>query len=165
MEITIRKAAADDYLGICELLDEVDVLHRDQNPGIFRKSTGPARTWDFYSGLLTDEKVGLFLAEEDGRPVGFVHVLLRDMPDFPIFVPRRYAIIDTIVVQSGHRDRGIGRMLMQTSEEWAIARGAASVELGVYEFNQIAISFYENLGFHTLSRKMQKELRVIENEY
>ena len=159
MKLTIRKATADDYLVVCELLDEIDALHRDRHPRIFRKPTGHARTRDFFSGLLTDEKVGLFLAEENGGPVGFVHVLVRDMPDFPIFVPRRYAIIDTIVVRSGHRDRGIGRLLMQTSEEWAIAQGAASVELGVYQFNETAISFYESLGFHTLSRKMEKELK------
>lgn len=160
MEKTIRKATANDYIGVCELLDEIDALHHDRHPRIFRKPTGNARTRDFFTGLLIDEKVGLFLAEENGRPVGFVHVLVRDMPDFPIFVPRRYAIIDTIVVRSGHRDRGIGRMLMQKSEEWAIAQGAASVELGVYEFNETAISFYKSLGFHTLSRKMEKVLET-----
>ena len=158
MEITIRRATAGDYLGVCELLDEVDALHRDRNPRIFGKPASPARTMDFYLSLLADEKVGLFLAETAGRPVGLVHVLVRDMPDFPIFVPRRYAIIDTIVVRSGYRNGGIGGKLMQVSEAWAIASGASSIELGVYEFNETAISFYESLGFHTLSRKMKKVL-------
>lgn len=102
MEITIRKATADDHLVVCELLEEIDTLHRGRHPRIFRKPSSHARTWDFYSSLLNDEKVGLFLAEENGKAIGFVHALVRDMPDFPIFVPRRYAIIDTIVVRSGH---------------------------------------------------------------
>jgi ribosomal protein S18 acetylase RimI-like enzyme len=47
---------------------------------------------------------------------------------------------------------------MDKMQEWAIARGATSLELNVYEFNETAISFYERLGYQTLSRKMSKEL-------
>ena len=48
---------------------------------------------------------------------------------------------------------------MDEAQVWAIAKGAASIELNVYEFNQAAISFYERLGYQTLSRKMSKELK------
>jgi ribosomal protein S18 acetylase RimI-like enzyme len=78
----------------------------------------------------------------------------------PVFVPRHYAIVDGIVVKSGFRNRGIGKMLMDKMQEWAIAKGATSVELNVYEFNRTAISFYEKLGYRTLSRKMSKELTM-----
>ncbi len=48
---------------------------------------------------------------------------------------------------------------MEKMQEWAIAKGATSIELNVYEFNETAISFYEGLGYQTLSRKMSKELQ------
>ncbi len=48
---------------------------------------------------------------------------------------------------------------MDKMQEWAIARGATSIELNVYEFNVTAISFYERLGYQTFSRKMSKELK------
>lgn len=49
-------------------------------------------------------------------------------------------------------------MLMDEIQKWAIVKGATSIELNVFEFNYTAISFYERLGYQTLSRKMSKEL-------
>ena len=46
---------------------------------------------------------------------------------------------------------------MEKMQAWAIAKGATSIELNVYEFNEAAISFYESLGYQALSRKMSKE--------
>lgn len=45
---------------------------------------------------------------------------------------------------------------MAHMETWAVSKCASSIELNVYEFNQEAISFYEGLGYKTLSRKMNK---------
>jgi ribosomal protein S18 acetylase RimI-like enzyme len=46
---------------------------------------------------------------------------------------------------------------MEKMQEWTITKGATSIELNVYEFNETAISFYERLGYRTFSRKMSKE--------
>ena len=76
-----------------------------------------------------------------------------------MFVRRRYAVIENLVVKSEFRKQGIGRILVDEVQEWAIAKGARSIELNVYEFNETAISFYEGLGYRNLSRKMSKELK------
>lgn len=158
MEVSIRQATAEDYNVVCDLFDEVDALHCDSLPDIFRRSTGPARELDYYLGLIADEDVGLFVAEVGGRIVGFAHAVIREAPAIPIFVPRRYAVVEGIGVTAEFRGRGIGRGLMDTVEAWARARGARSVELNVYEFNNGAIAFYESLGYGTRSRKMSKAL-------
>jgi diamine N-acetyltransferase len=159
METSIRKAAAEDYSSMCELFDEIDSLHRDHLPHIFQKPNGAARERDYYLELIADEKVALFVAEAGGQLIGFVHAFTRDAPDFPVFVPWHYAIVDSIVVKSEFQNHRTGKILMGKIQEWAVAKGAASIELNVYEFNQTAISFYENLGFRTFSRKISKELR------
>jgi ribosomal protein S18 acetylase RimI-like enzyme len=159
MEISVRRATLDDYNSLCELFDEIDVLHRDNLPHMFQKPSGAAREQDYYSGLIADENVVLLVAEVGEKLVGFVHAILRDNPAFPIFVPRRYAIVDGIVVKSGFQNHGIGRILMVKMQEWATAKGATSIELHVYEFNETAISFYERLGYQTFSRKMSKEIK------
>jgi ribosomal protein S18 acetylase RimI-like enzyme len=66
-------------------------------------------------------------------------------------------IID-VVVRSAFRTCGIGKMLVEKTEAWAAAEGAASIELNVYEFNEGAISFYERLGYQAISRRMSKAL-------
>jgi diamine N-acetyltransferase len=162
MTISVRKATANDYNTLCELFDEMDALHRDNLPHLFQKPSGSVREQEYYSGLIADENAGLFVAEADGKLVGFVHAIVRDTPAFPVFVPRRYAVVDGIVVKSEFQNRGTGRMLMDKMQAWAIAKGAASIELNVYEFNETAISFYEKLGYQTFSRRMSKELNLNE---
>jgi ribosomal protein S18 acetylase RimI-like enzyme len=159
MEISVRKATADDYNSVCELFDEIDALHRDHLPHIFQKPSGAAREQDYYWGLIADENVALRVAEVGKNLVGFAHAFVRDTPVLPVFVPRRYAIVESIVLKSGFQNHGIGRILMAKMQEWAIAKDATSIELNVYEFNETAISFYERLGYQTLSRKMSKELK------
>ena len=159
MEISIRNATAADYNSLCDLFDEIDALHRDNLPHIFQKPDGAARAPEFFLGLITDENIALLVADLGGELVGFIHAMVRETPAIPIFVPRRTVVVESIVVKSELQNHGIGRLLMDEMEEWAIAKAATSVELNVYEFNQTAISFYEGLGFQTLSRKMSKELK------
>jgi diamine N-acetyltransferase len=159
MEISVRKATAEDYNSLCELFDEIDALHRDNLPHIFQKPGVAAREQDYYLGLVADENVALFVSEVGEKLVGSVHAIVRDTPAFPVFVHRRYAVVDSIVVKSGFQNQGIGKILMDKMQEWAIARGATSIELKVYEFNATAISFYERLGYETFSRKMSKEIK------
>ncbi len=160
MKIGIRKATAADYSSVCELFDEMDALHRDHLPHIFQQPNGAAREEDYYLGLIADANVALLVAEVGGNVVGLVHAIVRDPPAIPVFVPRRYAVVDAIVVGSGFQNQGIGRRLMEAARVWAIAKGATSIQLNVYEFNQAAISFYEGLGYQTLSRKMSRELET-----
>ncbi len=160
--ISVRKATVGDYNILCELFDEIDTLHRNNLPHIFQHAIGPIREQDYYSGLVADENVGLFVAEIGEKLIGFAHAIVKDTPVIPILVPRQYANIESIVVKSGFQNRGIGRILMNAMQEWAIAKGATSIELNVYEFNEIAVSFYEKLGYQTFSRKMSKELKLDE---
>jgi ribosomal protein S18 acetylase RimI-like enzyme len=102
--------------------------------------------------------VGLFVAEVSGQLVGFVHVLVKEVPPIPIFVPRRYASVDNLAVKSVHRRSGVGRALMKRAEAWATSKGATSIELTVYAFNQPAQDFYRTLGYETLSHHMVKSI-------
>jgi diamine N-acetyltransferase len=158
MEAIIREATADDYEVLCALFDEVDTLHRDHLPHIFRKPTGPVRERAYCQGLVMDENVGLFVAEVNERAVGLVHGVFRDASALPIFVPRRYAIVDSLGVKSDLRGGGIGRMLMQRIHEWAIAKGANAIELNVHAFNTGAISLYRKLGYEAVSQRMSQSL-------
>jgi ribosomal protein S18 acetylase RimI-like enzyme len=100
----------------------------------------------------------LLIAERGGEAVGMVHITLRNAPPLPIFVPRCYATIESLIVREDCRRAGIGRSLMREAERWARARGAEEIELNVWEFNAGAIAFYEQLGYAPFSRRMGKPL-------
>ena len=112
--------------------------------------------------MIADESVGLFVAEREAQLVGLVHIVIKDTPDIPILVPRRYTVIDNLVVKGGLRRSGIGRALMTEAHDWAITKGAKLVELNVNDFNEAALALYERLGYKTFSRQMSKSLKFDE---
>ena len=158
MTLTIREASMQDYSRLCEMMDQVDDLHRRSLPHLFRKPSGAVREVDYIRSLLEDANTALFVADPGEQLAGFVHVYVRDTEPIPIRVQRRYAVIDDVGVRPEFQHRGIGRALMNKALDWALSRGAESVELSVYEFNHEAMAFYDKLGFQTLSRRMSKSL-------
>jgi ribosomal protein S18 acetylase RimI-like enzyme len=160
MEFSIREASEADYEQLGALFAELDAVHNQALPHIFRPADGPARTRELLSGLIADEQVALFVAENkaDGQLVGLVQVAVNATPDIPILVPRRLGRMSDLVVKQKWRRTGIGQALAEHAQQWVLAQGATEVQLGVWEFNQEAIAFYEKLGYTTVKRTMLKAL-------
>jgi ribosomal protein S18 acetylase RimI-like enzyme len=156
--ITVRPATVQDYEVLCDILDEVDALHRQKLPHIFRRPDGPVREREYILEQLADEDVVIFIAEVNRQVAGLVHVVVQDTPPIPILVPRRWAMVDSVVVKERFRRRGIGRVLMDEAQRWALSRGATDIELSVFEFNEPARAFYESLGYETIRRRMGRQL-------
>lgn len=159
MDIKIRKATKDDYSRLMPLFEQGDALHREHHPDLFREPQGPPRTKDYFDALIESEDVAIFIAEEEGSPIGLIQVFLRSPADIPILVPRKFAVIDNIIVDENYRGGGVGRQLMHKAHEWAMEKNAYDVELNVYDFNQGALSLYESMGYRIVSHRMSKPLR------
>ncbi len=158
MHLSIREATVSDYQGLCEIFEEVDSIHRQALPAIYRKPTGPARSREYIQGLIQDDATALLVAEGEGSLLGVIKVTVTETPDIPVYVPRTYAAIDTLAVKKECRRSGIGRSLLEAAEQWARNKGAAAAELTVMEFNEPAIAFYRRFGYKPASRKMRKPL-------
>jgi ribosomal protein S18 acetylase RimI-like enzyme len=154
----VRQATEGDYEGMSAVFAEVDALHAAALPDLYRPVVGPARPREFFAEYLARDDAALFVAEQDGTIAGVVEVEVREAPDTPLHVPRRYGEVSTVVVRGVLRGRGIGRALMEAAERWARERGLDSLQLTVYEFNQAARDLYERLGYTTLRRTMRKRL-------
>ena len=97
---------------------------------------------DRLSRVLTRSNQQLFVADLDGRAVGWVHVVLVEYVDAEAFV-----LIGGLVVDKAHRRLGVGRALMQRAEDWARDRGCSMVRLNSTAARTAAHRFYENLGY------------------
>jgi len=51
--------------------------------------------------LISDENIGLFVAELDWKVVGLVHAIIKEAPDIPVFIQRHYVVVDSILIKSG----------------------------------------------------------------
>lgn len=158
MDFSIREAIQRDCQGLSEAFQEVHVLHRRALPQVFRKAAGDAWRKVHFTSILADENAALLVAECEGHIVGFVHVLIREAPDIPIMVPRRYAVVDNLAVRKKFRRHGVGRSLMEAAHRWALDKKVSHVELNVWEFNKEAIDFYDKLGYETANRRIWKSL-------
>jgi diamine N-acetyltransferase len=154
----VRAGCLGDYEQMCVLLAEVDELHRLNLPWLFQKPTVEPRSKAFFEQLLTSQDSVVLVADTGSRLVGVATAMLRSSPDFALFVTQRWGVLDNIAVSQAWRRRGVGAALIADSESWLRARGANWIELGVYEFNADARSFYRALGYLPLSTKLRKPL-------
>lgn len=155
---TVRAATKADYAALQAVFDEVEAFHRDGLPQVFRKpkTTFPPRS--LFNSFIEDTSSTLLVAVLDGQLAGFVTVREGEMPDDPILVPRRLAVVDMLAVAKDRQRRGLGRALMEGAHSWARDRGIDHIELNVWEFNQQAITFYHELGYTTASRLLWRSL-------
>ena len=136
------------------LLYESDVLHRSALPDHFDHLGEPARGEAYVNHLLDEANGVLLVAELEGAVVGLVQLAVFDERSGPYRRKRQHAAIGDIVVTSEHRRAGVGRLLMADADDWARVRGAAEIELTVWDFNSNAAALYESLGYETTRRTM-----------
>ncbi|MEP7052018.1 MAG: GNAT family N-acetyltransferase [Pseudomonadota bacterium] len=154
----IREATAGDYEGVVALYAEVDALHAQRAPWMFRAPLSEPRSREFFDNQLRAADSTLLVADAGGI-VGLAAVILRSAPEMSIFVPQRWGVLDNIAVARAWRRRGVGRALTIAAEAWGLTRGAQWLELVVYDFNTDARAFYEALGYGPATLKLRKPLR------
>ncbi|HTA93973.1 MAG TPA: GNAT family N-acetyltransferase [Polyangiaceae bacterium] len=156
-EMVIRRAVRNDLPRIVELFGQVDELHRDALPWLFRKLDEP-RPLEVLESFITDpDRTALVATDLAGSPpAGVLFIMIRELSKAPIICPARVAEIDTLVVDRSSRRQGIGRGLVRAALHWAHDVRATRTELGVYEFNEEARIFWESMGFASLFRRMCK---------
>jgi ribosomal protein S18 acetylase RimI-like enzyme len=159
-EIAIRPATIADYAGIAVVFSEIELLHRQALPYIFRATDGPALERDFFEAQMADEEAIWLVVEQAGEIAGFAFVRILYAPNRPMLVQRRYAYVENLAVRVSAQRSGIGRALIQRAEGWAREHEVDEIELNVWEFNAGAIAFYQELGYVTERRTMR---RVIDN--
>ena len=110
---------------------------------------------DNYARLLDEEDCVAFVAEEDGRVVGYLYGLVYELPGM---LYRSVARLDALYVQEAHRGRGVGKALCRAFAALAAERGAVKMELKVFCRNAPALGLYEALGFRETKKYMERAL-------
>ncbi|NKQ34974.1 MAG: GNAT family N-acetyltransferase [Chloroflexi bacterium] len=156
--VTIRPAVVADYELICQLFSLLDSFHARLLPPIFQETDAHVRPYHYIADLIKQPNAVLFLAEEGDTAVGLIHISIDEAADLPFFRSRRYAVVHNVFVREEKRGQGIGQRLMAQAHEWAVDRGATSVELSVWTANQEAMSFYEALGYSAVLVRLVRPL-------
>jgi GNAT superfamily N-acetyltransferase len=99
----------------------------------------------FIAERLARSESVIFLAERDGRAVGFVQL-------YPLFSstaarPRRLWLLNDLFVSPSARGGGVARALMERARRLGEETGAAGLELATARTNAPAQRLYESLGW------------------
>ena len=121
-----------------------------------------------FERYLADPDRELFLAEESGVVVGYTMLVYGDAADTD--VAAAVTVLPTVelskvYVHPGHHGGGVASALVEESVRAAEARGAASMWLGVNQFNARANRFYEKSGFAQVGTKKFKVGERYEDDF
>jgi len=92
------------------------------------------------NGATGDDQITVIAVDGD-RTVGMAVGLKRSTPPIDV-VP-----IVSVFVSRAVRRASVGRRLMEAVERWAHERGPVTLSLWVVDGNDVAIAFYESLGY------------------
>ena len=146
-KMTVRKATIKDIQGILKLLVQVDMVHHEGRPDIFK---GPATKYneEELKVILEDPKTPVFVCvDEDDNVLGHAFCVHKQEINNSVLTDIKTLYIDDICVDENNRGKHIGKMLYERVLEYAKEQDFYNITLNVWSCNPGAMKFYENLGF------------------
>ena len=153
----VRRAEAGDIPAILDLLVQVNMVHHNGRPDLFR---GPATKYGLeeLKAILSNEETPVFVCvDDDGRVLGHGFCMMQHSGG-RLMETHDTLYIDDICVDASARGRGVGRALYERILECARERGCYNVTLNVWTCNPGAMAFYERLGLVPYRVSMEKIL-------
>ena len=154
---SVRRAEARDIPAILDLLVQVDMVHHNGRPDLFK---GPATKYgaEELERILVDEETPVFVCEdEQGRVRGHGFCMMQHSGG-RLLEEHTTVYIDDICVDEAARGQGVGRVLYNHILAFAREKGAYNVTLNVWTCNPGAMAFYEKLGLTPYKVGMEKIL-------
>ena len=131
----IRKATIEDLNQLAELFDQYRIFY-------YKDSDIPAAE-KFLKERLTNKDSEIFVAEYEGKLVGFVQL-------YPLFSStrmKRYWLLNDLYVNENYRGKGFSKELIEESKNLAKSTSAAGILLETGKSNDIGNKLYPSCGF------------------
>jgi len=112
----------------------------------------------FLETQLREPDVAIFVAEQDGRVVGYVYAGLEPLSWKELRGPAGF--IHDIVVEDQARGAGVARELIGAAVQWLRQRGAPRVMLWTAAQNERAQRLFDAAGFRKTMIEMTLELEL-----
>ena len=155
----VRRAKKEDITRILELLIQVDMVHHNGRPDLFK---GPATKYgaDELEEIIKNDSTPVFVCvNEEGTVMGHAFCMHKQITDDRVLTDVRTLYIDDICVDEAFRGHGVGRALYDHVIEYARSLDFYNVTLNVWSCNPGAVKFYEAMGLKPQKTGMEKLLR------
>ncbi len=153
----IRRAEPGDLDGIRKLLHQVNQLHADGRPDLF-KSGGIKYTDTEILEIIADDRRPVYVFAPEGQVLGYVFCVFEETKETDSLRPVRTLYIDDLCVDETAQGQHIGQRLYDRAVRLARDSGCARVTLHAWNFNEKAFGFYRKLGMAPLYTTMEQRL-------
>ena len=151
MNFTVRNAVMEDYEAVVKIMNQVQQMHIDWRPDIYKPNHNLIPI-DTFAEIL--ENGTFFVAEADGIVVGVMEIIFRHI-ESPSQVTRDAIFIDSMAVDKKYRRQGIGHLFFEKVKEIQEQRHFDGIELQVNAKNEAAYEMYAKYGFTVKSINME----------
>lgn len=150
----IRLAQQSDLPQVNAIRRQVHEVHAQGRPDIFHPEFGGALE-SHIDEIFGGEQTEIVVADREGQICGFAVLEIIDKPETPYSLARRFLRVSEFGVDEVCRRQGIGTRLFDFIKQYAAENGFDTIELDMWEFNEVALPFYESVGFRTYRRYME----------
>lgn len=158
MKYAVRRAKAKDISRILELLIQVDMVHHNGRPDIFK---GPATKYNAQEleEIINNDNTPVFVCvDESDIPLGHAFCVHKQICGDSVLTDIRTLYIDDICVDEAARGNHVGKTLYDHVITYAKENGFYNVTLNVWSCNPDAMKFYEAMGLSVQKICMEKVL-------
>jgi GNAT superfamily N-acetyltransferase len=116
---------------------------------------------EWYAALLERVAKGsgrIFIAEQDGRAIGWGIFLIEQAPLYVVEELRREGFIVELFVVEAVRGQGVGQALIAACEDEARRLGLKRIMIGVLAGNRRAAEIYQHAGYAPYQLELAKAL-------
>ena len=156
--MNIRQANSSDSWLLSSLCMDVQRLHAENHPDIFKMPQNDDFAVSFFEEMLADPMTRIFIAEEYGAAIGYVFCQLIERFESPFTYARRFLHIDHISIRPNAQRHGAGTALMNQIEKLAKELNISKIQLDSWDFNTSAHSFFEGMGFQKFNYRFWRNL-------
>ena len=158
----IRKASKNDIKRIIDLLHQVNMVHHDIRPDLFKPNTTKYDEREL-EALLNDDSKPIFVYD-DGNVLGHAFCQITEVKDHPLLQTVKTMYIDDICVDERARGQHVGKALYEFVRDYAQSVGCYNITLNVWEGNGPAMRFYQDMGMQVQKTGMEAILMPVRNK-
>ena len=157
MSYLVRRAAEKDIPSLMELLKQVNKVHYDGRPDLFKLETKYSP--DELRKIIADNDTPVFVCEgEGGKVLGHGFCVMQRPENTRLLTDILTLYIDDICVDESARGMHVGEAIYEHIIEYARSNGCYNVTLNVWSCNPGAMKFYEKMGLVPYKVGMEKIL-------
>jgi len=150
----IRLATPQDAEIISALNAEVQKVHADVLPHLFKPPSQETFPASLVRQVLADPTTYIFIAYSNGTPVGYIYTQIIRRAETSLRYTWDRLYIHHISVNQAYQRHGVGQALLQTVVRLAKEHGISTIALDVWSLNTQARAFFAAQGFTVYNENM-----------